>query len=173
MRVLRMLRMRLRALLRADAVDRELDAEMSDHLERLAQENVARGMSPEEARAAAQREFGPVARLVEESREARGVSWVSCALQDLSYGWRLMRRGPGFAAAVVMTVALGIGATTTMFSVVYGVVLRPLPYREPERLVDIWSTAPKRGLPRALVAMANVYDWRARNHVFSEIAALR
>ena len=96
--------------------------------------------------------------------------WLANAWQDVRYGVRLMRRAPGFAAAPILTIALGIGATTAMFSVVYGVVLQPLPYGEPDRLVNLWSTAPKRGLPRAYVGMANVYDWRARNHVFEDIA---
>ena len=94
-------------------------------------------------------------------------------LHDIKYGARLMTRAPGFAAAAVLTVALGIGATTAMFSVVYGVVLAPLPYKDPDRLVNVWTTAHKRGLPRAYVGMANVYDFRARNHVFEQIAALR
>ena len=94
-------------------------------------------------------------------------------IQDLHYGLRLMRRAPGFSAAAVLTIALGIGATTAMFSIVYGVVLRPLPYGHADRLVNLWSTAPKRGLARAYVAMANVHDFRARNHVFEDIAALR
>ena len=77
--------------------------------------------------------------------------WIGNAWQDMRYGVRLMRRAPGFAAAAILTVALGIGATTAMFSVVYGVVLQPLPYREPDRLVNLWNTAIKRGLPRAYV----------------------
>ena len=114
-----------------------------------------------------------VTQLTEESRDARGVAWLANGWQDIRYGARLMRRTPGFAAAAILTIALGIGATTAMFSVVYGVVLRPLPYREPDRLVNLWTTATKRGLPRAYVGMANVYDWKARNHVFEDIAALR
>ncbi|HEV8348373.1 MAG TPA: ABC transporter permease [Vicinamibacterales bacterium] len=98
---------------------------------------------------------------------------VAKVLHDIKYGVRLLARAPGFAAAAILTVALGIGATTAMFSVVYGVVLKPLPYKDPDRLVNLWSTAHKRGLPRAYVGMANVHDWRARNHVFEEIAALR
>jgi putative ABC transport system permease protein len=94
-------------------------------------------------------------------------------IHDFHYGLRLMRRAPGFSVAAVLTIALGIGATTAMFSVVYGVVLKPLPYGNADRLVNIWSTAPKRGLSRAFVAMANVYDFKARNHVFEDIAALR
>ena len=165
--------MRARALLRSDAVDRDLDEEMREHLDHLVEEHIARGMTPDAARAAARREFGPVTQLVEESRDARGVMWIANALQDLKYGVRLMRRSPGFAAAAMLTIALGIGATTAMFSVVYGVLLRPLPYGDPDRLVNIWTSAPNRGLPRAYVGMANVYDWKARNHAFEDVAALR
>src|SRR5262245_8063959 len=167
------LRLRLRALFRGDAVDADLRDEIQTHLQHLIDDNVAAGMSPADARTAAMREFGPVQQTVEESRDARGVAWVVNLLHDVKYGVRLMTRSPLFAAAAVLTVALGIGATTAMFSVVYGVVLAPLPYREPDRLVNMWSTAHKRGLPRAYVGMANVYDFRARNRVFEEIAALR
>jgi len=169
MRLLRMIRLRLRALLRFGAVDAELDEEMRAHLERLVAEHVARGMAP----TAARREFGPMTQLMEESREARGVTWIVAAAQDMQYGLRLMRRTPGFAAAATLTVALGIAATTAIFSVVYGVLLRPLPYGEPDRLVNIWSHAPSRGLARGYVAMANVYDYKARNHVFEDVGAVR
>src|SRR5689334_19376873 len=137
MRLLDALRLRVRALLRADAVDRELDDEIRQHLDVLTEEHIARGLSPEAARAAARREFGPVTPIVEASRDARGVSAIVNMLADLRYGLRLMRRAPGFSAAVVLTVALGIGATTAMFSVVYGVVLRPLPYPDADRLVNL------------------------------------
>src|SRR5262249_51588945 len=89
------------------------------------------------------------------------------------YGVRLMARAPGFAAAAIVTVALGVGATTAMFSVVYGVLLRPPPYADPDRLVSIWTTAPTRGLPRAYVGTANGYDWKAGTHVFEDIATTR
>jgi len=98
---------------------------------------------------------------------------MTSLLTDIRYGARLARRSPGFAGAAVLTVALGIGATTAMFSVVYGVLLQPLPFRDPDRLVDIWNTAVTRGVPRGYVGMANVYDWRVRNHVFEDIGALR
>ena len=168
-----MLVMRMRALWRADAVDRELADEMREHLDRLTEEHVARGMTPAAARDAARREFGPVTQLFEESREARGIMWLVDLCQDVRYGVRLMGRARGFAAAAILTVALGIAATTAMFSVVYGIVLKPLPYGDPDRLVNLWTTAPARGVPRGNVAMANVYDWKARNHVFTDIAALR
>src|SRR5215213_8999285 len=173
MRFLQMLRVRARAMTKSDAVDDDLRAEMAEHVEQLAAEHQARGVTREAALAAARREFGSVTHVLEQSREARGVALFSTLAQDLRYGVRLMRRTPGFAAAATLTIALGIGATTAMFSVVYGVVLKPLPYGEPDRLVNIWTTAPKRGLPRAFVGMANVYDFKARNHVFDDIAALR
>src|SRR5438128_100553 len=150
-----MLRLRARALMRSDVVDADLGDEMREHLEHLVEEYVARGMTPDAARAAARREFGPVTQLMEESRDARGVAWIANAWQDARYGVRLMTRAPGFAAAAILTVALGIGATTAMFSIVYGVVLKPLPYGDPGRLVNIWTTAPIHGLPRANVGMAN------------------
>ena len=103
----------------------------------------------------------------------RARTYLAAAAQDISYGLRLMRRTPGFAAAATLTVALGLGATTAMFSVVYGVLLQPLPYGDAGRLVNLWSTAPRRGMARAYVGMANVYDWKARNHVFVDIAAAR
>src|SRR5262245_25219345 len=173
MRWLRSLRLRLRALLRPDAGDRELADEMRGHFDLIVDDHIARGLTPDAARAAAGREFGPVAQLTDASRDARGIAWVTDGLSDVRYGARLMRRSPGFAAASTLTIALGIGATTAMFSVVYGVLLAPLPYREPDRLINIWSTAIARGLPRAYNGMANVYDWRARNHVFVDVAALR
>jgi putative ABC transport system permease protein len=154
-------------------VDLELDDEIREHLQQLVDESVARGMTPAAARQAALREFGPVTHIVEDTREARGVTGIANLMTDLRYGVRLMRRTPGFALAAVFTIAIGIGASTAMFSVVYGVLLQPLPYGDPDRLVNVWTTATARGLPRAYVGMANVYDWRARNHVFEDIAALR
>lgn len=84
-----------------------------------------------------------------------------------------MSRAPGFATAAILTIALGIGATSAMFSVVYGVLLKPLPYGDANGLVNVWATAPSRGLPRAYEGMANVRDFHARNHVFESIASLR
>jgi putative ABC transport system permease protein len=173
MRWLQILRMRIRALVRSDAVDHELDEELQAHLDHLIEENLAAGMPPGEARDAARRAFGGVPQIAEACRDARGLTLLTTLLQDIRYGVRLMARTPAFAAAAILTVALGVGATTAMFSIVYGVVLKPLPYRDPDRLVNIWSAAPKKGLPRAYVGMANVYDFKARNHVFEDIAALR
>src|SRR5262245_53690604 len=102
MRWMQSLRMRLRALTRADAVDRELADEMREHVDHLVEEHVARGMTLDEARAAARREFGPVTQLTEASRDARGISWLSDAVNDVRYGARLMRRSPGFAITATL-----------------------------------------------------------------------
>src|SRR6476469_6665730 len=104
MRLLTVLRMRFRALVQGDAVDRDLAVEMREHFDRLVAEQIARGQSPVEAEEAARREFGPMAQLVDQARDARGVSWIANALQDMNYGIRLMVRAPGFSAAAMLTV---------------------------------------------------------------------
>ena len=99
--------------------------------------------------------------------------WLDAFVQDFRYGIRLLARNTGFATATILTVALGIGATTAVFTVVYGVVLRPLPYREPERLVNLWSGAVRFGLPRAFVGAANYRDWAAQSQSFESLALIR
>jgi putative ABC transport system permease protein len=130
-------------------------------------------MHPDDARTAALRAMGGIERRKDECRDTRAVSWLTNFVQDLGFGSRLMARAPGFAAAALLTVALGIGATTAMFSIVYGVVLKALPFEEPERLVHLWTWAPKLGLPRAFVGVANARDWREQNRVFEDIALVR
>src|SRR5262245_31723445 len=94
-------------------------------------------------------------------------------LQDLRYGLRLMRKNPGFSASAVLTIAIGIAAVTGIFSVVYGVALQPLPYREPDRLVTIWTRAPRFDLQRAFVGVANWHDWREQTTTLEDIALVR
>lgn len=171
MRLLISLRARLRTLLGRAEADSELEEELRYHLERETERNSAAGMAEQEARNAALRSLGGVAQLQEECRDARGTRWLEVAVQDLRHGVRLMRRNPGFSAAAMLTIALGIGAATSIFSVVYGVALQPLPYREPDRLLSIWTTTAD--YPRSFVGAANWHDWRTQNSTLQDIALIR
>ncbi len=128
-------------------------------------ERVERGETPEQAEAAARREFGNVTLVKEVTREMWGRAWLRQFIQDLKYGLRTMRRNPGFTAVAVLTLALGIGANTAIFSVVNAVLLRPLPYREPARLVTVLHDGWKP------VAPANFLDWREQSRSFESMAA--
>ena len=130
----------LPVLFRRDAFDRDLEEEMQSHLEMQAEENRAHGMAPEEARCAARRQFGNATLLKETSREQWGWAAAEGFARDLMHAWRVLRRAPGFTAVALMTLALGVGVNTAMFSVLRAVILRPLPYRDPGRLVMVWQT---------------------------------
>ncbi|HWS90012.1 MAG TPA: ABC transporter permease [Pyrinomonadaceae bacterium] len=134
------LRHRLRALLKKSEMDREMDEEVRFHLEREAEEYVRRGMTPSEARRAALLRFGGVERVREECRQARGVRVIQDLRQDLRYGVRTLLKQPGFTLVAVLTLALGIGAGTTIFSAVNPILFEPLPYPQAERLVSVLET---------------------------------
>ena len=172
MRVFYKLPLRLRSLFRQGKVEQELSEEVRFHLDRLTEQNVARGMTPEEARYAALREMGAVEQIKEECRDMRRVNLVEPLIQDLRYALRMLRRSPGFTLVAVLTLALGIGANTAVFSVVSGVLLRPLPYPEPDRLVWMWPASLRTG--RAFggaISPPDFVDYRARSTAFEHLAA--
>jgi predicted permease len=160
---------RLRGFLHAQRSDAELEGELQAHLDALTQENTARGMSAEEARFAARREFGGLEQTKEIYRDQRGLPFLETLLQDVRYGLRLLGKNPGFTSVAILTLALGIGANTAIFSVVKAVLLRPLPFKDPAHLVRVNESVANRG--RSPVAYPNYLDWRAQNDVFEEMAA--
>jgi putative ABC transport system permease protein len=162
---------RLRALRDSDAVHREIDEEMRFHIEMRTEENIRRGMSPEEARREAKRRFGRLSRIKEMGYEVRGGGLMETLWQDLRYGTRMLRKQPSFTLVAVLTLSLGIGANTAIFSVVNAVLLRPLPFAEPERLVWLWDTQPQ--LPTAPASLPDFLDWKAQNHSFEHLAAFQ
>ncbi|MCC6991751.1 MAG: ABC transporter permease, partial [Acidobacteria bacterium] len=128
------------ALGRQARLDRELDDEVRAHLEMAELDGIRRGLSPEAARLAARRAFGGIAQMKEQHRDSRSARWAEHLAADLRYGLTSLRRDPGFAVVAIVVLALGIGANTAMFSLVDGVLFKPLPFPEPERVVRVWET---------------------------------
>ena len=162
------LRRRARLLLDRNAVEREMADEMRFHLEMEADELARFGANPEEAATIARRRFGGVARFQDDAREARGGWWLEELRQDARYALRVLGRGRAFVVIAVLTLALGVGANTAIFSVVRGVLLRSLPYPAPERLVAVQSVI--RGSVAA-VSPPDFFDWRSEARSFAGISA--
>jgi len=160
--------LRLKALVRRRELDRDLDDELQFHLAMREQKLREQGVGAEEAPYAARRQFGNVTLFKETSRELWGFRWLETFAQDLRYGLRQLGRNPGFTAVAVLTLALGIGANTALFSIVNGVLLNPLPYPEPDRLVTLHESKPN--FPYGAISYPNFLDWQKDNHTFSSMA---
>ena len=157
---------RWRALTHQDEMNRELDEEMQFHLQRDIDRNVKSGMNPEDARYAALKSFDRLEQSKEECRSARGVGVIENVVRDVSYSLRVLVKSYAFTTVVILTLALGIGANTAIFSFANGILLRPLPYPQSDRLAVIEETAPKLGIANMGVSYPNFLDWRDQNTVF-------
>jgi putative ABC transport system permease protein len=167
------LRVHLRTLFQRRRAERDLLDELQFHLDHEATRRIAAGANPDDARRAATRAMGGVEQVKEQVRDAWGLRWLANLRQDLRYALRVLRANPGFAATAMLTVAIGVGSTTAIFSIVYGVLLRPLPYQEPARLVALWSKNVRTGVGHSMVRSADHRDWRQQNRVFEDIALIR
>ena len=151
--------------------ERDLSQELRFHFEMLEERHRARGLDPAAARRAARLDLGGDAQIAEAWRDQRSLPIVETLWQDLRYGFRMLRRTPGFTVAALVTLALGIGANTAIFTVVDAILLRPLPYADPGRLVTVGDRTP-RGFS-SNVGFATVLDWRERSRTFESFAMMR
>src|SRR5262249_51762222 len=161
---------RLLSLLRRRRHEREMEEEMRFHLEMQIEQNLSSGMAAEEAHYAARRQFGNQTWLKEVSREMWSLTSIETLIQDLRYGARMLRKNLGFTLVAVVTLSLGIGANTAIFSVVNAVLLQPLPYMDSGRLVMLWTDDPRHGVHEEGVSYLNFDDWRKMNRSFVDMA---
>jgi putative ABC transport system permease protein len=168
----RILAMKMRAMISRRRVEREFDEELRGHYEMLVEQNLQRGMSNEEAQRMARKQLGGADQIKEAVHHQRGLPLLDSIVADVRYAVRMLRRSPGFTAVAVLTLALGIGANTAIFTVAYNVLLRPLPYRDAKRLVIVWEDASAYGFPRDTPAPGNYASWRSENNVFADMAAV-
>jgi putative ABC transport system permease protein len=161
---------RLRGSVRHPPRDQEFRDEIEEHVTLLAERYRRQGLAPDAAMLAARRQFGNTALLQEDRLALQTIPAVERVRADLTYAIRMLRKNPGFAAAAVVTLALGVGANTAIFSVCNAVLFKPLPYAEPDRLVMLWERM--RDGKLSTVAQANFFDWRAGSRSFSDMAAV-
>jgi len=158
------------ALVRGSRLDEELQEEIAFHLEMETEKNLAAGIEPEEARRLARRHLGGAERVRLHTRDAWGVRWAQELLLDLRYGLRSLAKTPGVTGASLTILAVALAAATALFSLVDGILLRPLPYPAPERLVAVWETHPERS-EKNVVSTASFVDWTERERVFEDLGA--
>jgi predicted permease len=163
----------LRALFHRRQADQELDDELCDHLERKTEEYVAQGMTQEEGRRLARLDLGGIEQTKERCRDARRVNWIQDLMQDLRYGLRILRKNPGFASTVILTLGLGIGMNSAIFTVANGFLLRKPPITDPPRVVMVTMANPTKRLERNPATATEFLALRGKPHLFDEIAALQ
>ena len=164
--------LRLRSLFRRSRLDAELDEELRDHIDRQIEDNMGRGMAANEARLAALRTFGNPVSLHEQTRDTWNWSSLELWLGDIRYGVRTLMRAQGFAAIAILVIALGIGANVALFTVVRGVLLKPLPFRDPGRLMMLYESNPKDD-PYNIVSGGMYTEWSKYNKSFSSLALVQ
>jgi putative ABC transport system permease protein len=167
---IRMLLSRIAALFGKQRLDAELDEELRSHIAFAMEENLKQGMTQQHARTAALKEFGGVTQTRESYRALRGLPIFGALVHDLRFGLRQLVRSPAFALTAVLTLALGIGATTAIFSVVKAVLLAPLPYKDPGRIVAVWTVNPVRGDQPLSSSPGDFAIWKQRSGVFEDLA---
>lgn len=163
--------LRLRALLFRRRMDEELQEELLFHIEMQARKNRRHEPDPAAAKRQARLQFGSVVRATEECREVRGISSIEILVNDLRFALRMLRKSPSFTAIALLTLALGIGANTTIFSIVNAVLLRPLPYPNPDRLVALYNYTASDG--NATFSYLDFLEWQQQNRSFAFLAAYR
>jgi putative ABC transport system permease protein len=167
------LRLRLRSLFSKNRIEKELEEELQYHLDRERAERLATGLDPQEARYAALRALGPITQSKEECREVRRVNWMEDLSQDLRYAARTLRKDPAFSIVAALVLAVSIGANTAMFSVAYGILWRPLPYPDADRLAAVYMNYAARDNAFGTMCIRDYLAWRQNNRVFEDPALFR
>lgn len=163
---------RLKGLVQIRRLERDLDDELRSHIEMRTADNMAAGLSPQEARYDAQRRFGNSTLLKEDTRAMDIVGWMETTGQNLRYAGRMLQRSPGFTLVAILTLALGIGANVAIFTVVHAVVLRPLPYPHPEQLVRVYDDIRSSQTHNVGMSVPELWDLRDRSGVFQDISVI-
>src|SRR6266853_4948890 len=162
--------LRLQTFFLRSRITQRLDDEFQFHLDQQIAENIAAGMTPDEARHAAMRTFGNAGYLKEETRESWSWMWLENFLRDLRYAARALGRTPAFAIVAILVISLGIGATTSLFTVVRSVLLKPLPFKDPSRLIRLYEHDADDKFPYNMSAAGVFAEWKKQSHSFSDLA---
>lgn len=173
MKYLRVAQARWRGLLRKDQLDAEIEEELRFHLRRATEDHIARGMQPDDAARAAARQFGHIGRIKEEWRDVSGGGWLEVFVQDVRFAIRMLRKDRSFTATAVLALALGIAVNAALFTLVSSVLLRPLPYPEPDRIVTMWNGEHGTDFVRPGFSHPDFYDLQARSKSFEKLGAFR